>query len=256
MILETVKTLARKNKTKIGIGVIPDKINLMNELKQIVEENQFASLVFFNDSPDLIQSLQDGEVDGIVRGNLPSNTFLKEIKKAFDLDTCYRLALLESSNNQEFFFAPVGIDEARDVKEKKTFITLGIKLMKELGMSPKIGILSGGRTDDIGRDPSVDKSIEEANKILQWMEREYANIGKNYNILIENAINEKVNMILAPNGMSGNLIYRTLIHLGSGKSHGAPYLNVDKPVIDTSRVAPLNEYISAVSFASALKNKS
>ena len=49
-------------------------------------------------------------------------------------------------------------------------------------------------------------------------------------------------MILTPEGIAGNLIYRTLIHLGLGKSYGALYLShfnqYHKIIIDTSQVAP------------------
>ena len=67
-----------------------------------------------------------------------------------------------------------------------------------------------------------------------------------HQILIEQAIADRANVIIAPEGIAGNLIYRTLIHLGAGRSYGAVYLlfynNHDrKIIIDCSRVAPLFE---------------
>jgi len=73
-------------------------------------------------------------------------------------------------------------------------------------------------------------------------------------ILIENSIKNGANLILAPNGISGNLIYRTLIHLGKGKSYGAYYLNAKYPIIDTSRVAPENELNGAFYMASSISS--
>ncbi len=250
MIMEVIKKKAQRNCGKIGIGVTPDGIKIMEKVKQAVEEKKYAKLFFYENYEELIKDLGSSKLDGIVRGQLSSSKFLKSLKITFKISQCFRLALLETYQNHEFFFAPVGIDEATDLAEKREFIKLAIRLLDQLDINPKIGILSGGRRDDIGRDPIVDKTIDEADKII---EQENNNSIMNYNILIEDAIKDKTNVIIAPNGMSGNLIYRTLIHLGNGKSHGAPYLNIKKPVIDTSRVAPLNEYLSAVCFASAMK---
>ena len=250
MIMDVIRRKAKKNNARIGIGVDPTRIKIMQDVKEVVEENKYAKLFFYENNELLIQDLKIEKLDGIVRGHLSSSKFLKSVKETFNAPQCYRLALLETANNHEFFFAPVGIDEATNLAEKREFIKLSIKLLNQLNLNPKIGILSGGRRDDLGRDPVVDKTIEEADNLIEQENNKYV---INYNILIENAINDKVNVILAPNGMSGNLIYRTLIHLGNGKSHGAPYLNIKKPIIDTSRVAPLNEYLSAICFASALK---
>ncbi len=59
--------------------------------------------------------------------------------------------------------------------------------------------------------------------------------------MIEKAIENKSNLILAPNGISGNLIYRTLVHLGGGKAYGAIYMGIDYNIIDTSRVGDFSE---------------
>ena len=253
MILPVIKNKAKKNLGKIGIGVDSNRIEIMNKVKKIVEEKNYAKVEFIEDEKKLIRGLKDNIFDGIVRGQLPSSTFLKCLKKEFNIESCYRLALLETSRNHQFFFAPVGIDEALNFEQKKQFILRGIELLIRIGVPPKIGILSGGRIDDLGRDPIVDNTIRDAKKLIEWAVPKVYPHAKNYNILIEDAIKNESNLILAPTGMSGNLIYRTLIHLGSGKSHGAPYLNLPKPVIDTSRVAPEFEYISAICFASGLK---
>lgn len=174
------------------------------------------------------------------------------LKKYFNKDVLYRLALLETANAHQFFFAPVGIDECKNLEEKLFFVREGSLLLEKLEIEPKIAILSGGREEDRERDENIAKSIDEANEVVNEAE----NLGifnvKNYNILIEEAIQDKSNLIIGPEGIAGNLIYRTLIHLGAGKSHGAVYLGLDNPVIDTSRVGPDIEYFSAIVLASAL----
>jgi predicted methyltransferase MtxX (methanogen marker protein 4) len=71
-------------------------------------------------------------------------------------------------------------------------------------------------------------------------------------ILIENAIDNNVNLIIAPDGISGNLIYRTLVHLGAGKAYGAIYMGLNKILVDTSRVGNLNEIYGALLLAYSL----
>jgi len=62
----------------------------------------------------------------------------------------------------------------------------------------------------------------------------------------------KSNLIIAPDGISGNLIYRTLVHLGGGKAYGAIYMGIDKTIIDTSRVGNHSEFYGALVLALAL----
>ena len=81
---------------------------------------------------------------------------------------------------------------------------------------------------------------------------------KHYQILIEQAISDDANLILAPEGIAGNLIYRTLVHLGNGRSYGALYLksyNRNKIIIDCSRVAPKFEIEGAFYFALGIQSE-
>ena len=61
-----------------------------------------------------------------------------------------------------------------------------------------------------------------------------------------NYARKKSNLIIAPNGVSGNLIYRTLVHLGGGKAYGAIYMGLNYPIIDTSRVGKISEIEGAL----------
>jgi putative methanogen marker protein 4 len=228
----------------VGSGQTFDEIGAIDtSLESIVSDNPEGDLV----------KLLDGQVNAIVRGSLSANKVLETVKTRFKLSYTARLALLQSSSNDLFFFAPVGIDEARNVKEKLFFIKEGTKMIQSLGYTPKVAVLSGGRKGDMGRDKEVDRTIREAESLLKEARKESANLDiKHYEILIEDALAEKANLIIAPDGISGNLIYRTLIHLGGGSSYGAPFLGLPKPMIDTSRAAPVGEYVGAIAFASAL----
>jgi putative methanogen marker protein 4 len=201
---------------------------------------------------DLVKLL-DGEANAIVRGSLGASKLLPRIKSKFGLTFLSRLALLETASKQRFFFAPVGIDEGKTVREKLFLVTEGVKLIQSLGHKPRVAILSGGRMGDVGRDRKVDASIKEAETVVEAAKEESSTLEiKHYEILIEDAMADRANLIIAPDGISGNLIYRMLIHIGGGTSYGAPYLGLLKPIIDTSRVGPVNEYVGAIAFASAL----
>jgi predicted methyltransferase MtxX (methanogen marker protein 4) len=160
---------------------------------------------------------------------------------------------LETYDGFQFFYAPVGIDECNSKLYKIDFIPHAIKIFDLLKIEPKISILSGGRIGDKGRDSSVDNSINDAEDIVKFFHEHQPNLKISHDeILIEKAILNKSNLIIAPNGISGNLIYRTLVHLGGGKAYGAIYLDLEKPIIDTSRVGSETEISGALILALAL----
>jgi predicted methyltransferase MtxX (methanogen marker protein 4) len=171
-----------------------------------------------------------------IRGSLSSSAFLKFLLNLslfirtdiYESMKISRIALMETFNQHQFFFAPVGIDEAANFERKKSLILQSGELMEMLAIKPNIVVLSGGRNSDLGRDKDVDKTIKEAELLVDFFKKEGP---KNYlvsygQILIEKAVENKANFILAPDGISGNLIYRTLVHLGQGKAYGALYANI------------------------------
>jgi predicted methyltransferase MtxX (methanogen marker protein 4) len=94
----------------------------------------------------------------------------------------------------------------------------------------------------------VDRSLEEADEVVARVSSSGVE-AKHYQILIEEAAQD-CNMIIAPDGISGNLIFRTLHFLGDGKALGAVVLNIDRVFVDTSRAK--SSYIDSIAMASAL----
>ena len=275
------KVLNRKTKIGIGLGKSKDQ-NLkiisaiknfqnehdtimylfisdenFNEISQNIELDKIETIIHFvkSDIPEneILKYLKDDLIDAAIRGSLSSNRFLENIKNHFRITKVNRLALLETFNGYQFFFAPVGIDEYRDYQSKIDFIESALKFFHFIGIQPKISILSGGRKGDRGRDNIVDKSLEVAEKIVTFFKNKDSTIQIfNDEILIEKAIENQSNLIFAPDGISGNLIYRTLVHLGGGKAHGAIYLGLEKIIIDTSRAGNVSEIIGAILIALSL----
>jgi len=196
----------------------------------------------------LVAMLARGEVDGCVRGNLSAGRTLGGLKKVFGLEKLYRAALLETPSGGEFLLAPVGIDEGVSLAERLEFIRLGTGLLADFGVRARLAVLSGGRLEDVGRDPGVDRSLAEADFLVNRA-RERGIPAIHPGILIEEAV-KNANFILAPDGVNGNLIFRTLTLVGGGKGHGAPLLNQQIVFVDTSRAK--SDYTTAIMLAAAL----
>ncbi|MHA1251129.1 MAG: methanogenesis marker protein Mmp4/MtxX [Candidatus Helarchaeota archaeon] len=273
--MEKIKSIGLDAKSTIAFGVSINE-NYLDRIKSAVDyyiKYEFINIVLvcrdileiepemFNKKVKIIKTnnpstkaldlLIEKKVDGIVRGTISSSKFLKTVKEKLNIKKISRIAILEDISGREFFFAPVGIDEGRTSKEKIFFIDQGSKILKDIGIEPSIAVLSGGRMTDISRAKFIRKSIKSAIKAVKTLKKMgYTNIFHS-EILIEEAIKES-NFIMAPDGISGNLIYRTLVHLGGGFSHGAiyiePYLK-GFVIIDTSRVGPINEYIGSIMLA-------
>jgi len=282
-IFEIFISLAKTKQANIGIGLGQSKdqnIRIVNACLSFLKDYNSKIFIFGNQNAinellhnelynekltniELIKSkepeqeilnfLSNTMIDAVVRGSLSSSKFLRILKTKLNLSEVNRIALLETSNGYQFFYGPVGIDECNDVKSKIAFVNKAIKELQSLNIVPKISILSGGRYSDIGRDPQVDKTINIANEVVDYLKQQNPNLDINHDeILIENAISNKSNIIIAPEGVSGNLIYRTLVHLGNGKAYGAIYMDLEKPIIDTSRVGNLSELKGALILALAL----
>ncbi|MHA1496513.1 MAG: methanogenesis marker protein Mmp4/MtxX [Promethearchaeota archaeon] len=253
-IISAIKNFQMEHNTIIYLFISDENFN---KISQNIELDKFKTIIHLikSDSPEneILKYLKNGLIDAAIRGSLSSNRFLENIKNLFKIKKVNRLALLETFNGYQFFFAPVGIDEYSDYQSKVDFIESALKFFHFIGIQPKISILSGGRKGDMGRDYIVDKSLEVAEKIVAFFKNKDSTIQVfNDEILIEKAIENQSNLIFAPDGISGNLIYRTLVHLGGGKAHGAIYLGLEKIIIDTSRTGNVSEIIGAIIIALSL----
>jgi putative methanogen marker protein 4 len=206
-----------------------------------------APAVTYQVSPEpaekMIADLADGKIAAAVRGTLPANQTLSLLKRACGVESLLRAALLETHDGQKFLLAPVGVDEGWTVDQRIELANRARMLAAKCGLKTRVGILSGGRLGDTGRHPEVDRSLADAELVARMTG------GEHYQILIEEAIRD-CGVIIAPDGISGNLIFRTLVFLGSGRGHGAPVLNISRIFIDTSRATP--DYANALRLAESL----
>ena len=203
----------------------------------------------FSDTPEkaLVQALYAGEIDAAIRGSLPSAGTLAALKGVAGVSRLERIAFLETADGIRFLLAPVGVDEGWTVAEKISFISRARRMAPAFGVSDRVAVLSGGRLGDVGRHPVVDKTIADAEEVAACTGSDHTEI------LIESAVRTH-GIIIAPDGISGNLIFRTLCLLGGGSAHGAPVANIDRIFVDTSRAS--SDYSNSVFIANSLfKNK-
>ena len=282
-IVQKFSVMAKGKKARIGIGLGNSKVHNLKildacaaflqkftskiytfgnnaSINQIQNENlptHKSDIVLIesgNPEQKIFEFLKDNTINSIIRGALSSNNFLLNFKLYFYTKKINRLALLETVEGHQFFYGPVGIDECNNVENKIEFLHFAIKKFGLLGITPIISILSGGRRADIGRDINVDESIRNGDRVVIIMKKQFPDLKISHDeILIEKSIENKSNLIIAPDGISGNLIYRTLVHLGGGKAYGAIY-NTKEAIIDTSRVARSSEILGALMLALALSN--
>ncbi|MGF3496775.1 MAG: methanogenesis marker protein Mmp4/MtxX [Methanolinea tarda] len=191
----------------------------------------------------LVGDLYAGKIDAAVRGTLPSGVTLRVLREAAGVDHLERAALLEDGKGRRFLLAPVGIDEGWTVVDRVAIARRTKDLAGILGLEGGVAILSGGRLSDAGRHPRVDESLAQAELVARLTGFPH------FEILIEDAA-EECSVIIAPDGISGNLVFRTLALLGCGQGHGAPVLNIDRIFIDTSRASP--SYANAIRLAEFL----
>jgi putative methanogen marker protein 4 len=276
-LMDLISSKGKRNNPTIGIGLGSDSQQnslIVNAVSQFLEHEKATIYLFSDESginklkigsidinlietenteKEIFNFLESTQIESVIRGSLSSNKFISEIKDRFNTEKLNRLALLETVDGFQFFFAPVGIDECSNLKDKQLFIEKAIKFLASLGLEPIISVLSGGREGDKGRDKMVDATLDEGHKLIKYFNHNYPKIKIFHDeILIENAIARKSHLIIAPNGISGNLIYRTLVHLGGGKAHGAIYLGLKNLIIDTSRVGDVSEIEGALKIAKAL----
>jgi len=234
-----------------------NSIDHISNNKLFNKNEEFITLIE-SDEPtfEILKYLKTNQISSVVRGNLGSTDFLLGLQSILNIVVINRLALLETFKGYQFFFGPVGIDECIDFKSKILFVNKAVNEIKALNLVPRVNILSGGRIGDVGRNPKVDSSIEEAQKVVDHFRDKNSSLKIEHSeILIENAIAEKTNLIIAPEGITGNLIYRTLVHLGGGKAYGAIYMDIDHAIVDTSRVGDISEIRGAIILAQSLSSR-
>jgi putative methanogen marker protein 4 len=196
----------------------------------------------------LIELLMSGKVDAAIRGSLSASLIMSKLKKIYP--ELYRASYIEF-NAKKFLLAPVGIDEGETLAQKFQIAVLGSQFLQAEGVKPYIAVLSSGRPNDKGRNKRVDESMEAGENLTSMIRQRSIDV-KHYYALIEDAIRDEANFIIAPDGIIGNAIFRTLVLVAGAESNGAVTLGMKEIYIDTSRSQDVDGYKRALKFANQL----
>ncbi|MEJ5292130.1 MAG: methanogenesis marker protein Mmp4/MtxX [Candidatus Methanosuratincola sp.] len=197
---------------------------------------------------ELAHLLKEGVVDSAVRGNLSSRKVVPELRDTFGCKNLCRASLLEIDGNL-VMLAPVGIDEGETQGDLLEAVNGCRRLASRLGISLKVAVISGGRLEDRGRTPRVDKMLDESELLVGELKSKGIE-AVNFGVEIERAVDEGFTLILAPDGIFGNLMFRSLVLVGKVQSYGACATALPKTFIDTSRSK--TSYLLPLILASAL----
>ncbi|HEY9245597.1 MAG TPA: methyltransferase, partial [Candidatus Methanoperedens sp.] len=173
--LSSIRKKAENNRARIGLGIGNITEGLIDSIKdagayarvvpvgteELIRSTGLEFISSAEPSRTLVEMLLRGEIDGAVRGTLSATKTLSFLKQSTGKIKLCRIALLETADGIPFFLAPVGIDEGSSVADKIVLIKQGVKYIEKLGIDVKVGILSGGRFEDKGRDETVDRTLKE-----------------------------------------------------------------------------------------------
>ena len=228
---------------KVGIGCNGTSAKVKDSVRGIE-----GYAIVYTDPEKLVDDLVSGKIDAAVRGDMSSSVLLPLLKKKMNVSELERVVLLEPVGGKLVIAAPVGIDEGWTVEQKYGLAVRSVELMKRIGMGTRIAVMSGGRKDDTGRHEVVDRTINDALELVDRLNSEGYD-AYHAEILIEDAVKD-ADLIIAPDGISGNLIFRTMHLIGGASALGAPVINIDKVFVDTSRAK--KDYKDSIALAMRL----
>lgn len=230
----------------VGIGAGCDRDAVVRSAEPFGE-----NAVVYDDPEALVSDLASGRIDAAVRGNMSSSVLLPKLKEALGLTELERVVILEPQGGRMFCLAPVGIDEGWTLDQKHRLVIGSLSLLKRLGMGSKVAVMSGGRKDDGGRNGVVDDTLKQAIELTKMLNGEGIE-AYDAQILIEDAVKE-ADLVIAPDGVSGNLIFRTMHFIGGAHALGAPVINTDRVFVDTSRAK--SDYRDSIALAMKLTER-
>ncbi len=215
----------------------------------MAEESGLGPVTVLRDPASLVEALFESRVDAAVRGTLPSSGTMPALREASGSTSAMRVALMDPVDGNPFLLTPVGIDEGRDMAERWELLKGAAHLAASLGEEPKVAVMSMGRPEDAHRGDAIALSHRECESLRSAAEAEGIDATCT-GIQLERAVKGH-NVVLAPDGVTGNLVFRSL-HLVAGvESWGAVAVGVLPMVfVDTSREK--RDYMGAIRLARSL----
>ena len=229
----------------IAIGVGENK-DILESCDIFKKQKQDVNLKLIENDELLAKSILDKNINATIRGSLAASNVLKQLKEKYPKIS---RATYINGKGHEFLISPVGIDEGNTIEEKLKIAIYCIDFLKKFNKTPKIATLSYARPGDYGRSKEINKSLDDTGKLTKLIEKQTNQKVENSCVLIDQAIKNKCNILIAPNGSVGNTIFRTLVLLNSWPSFGAITFGIDDIYIDTSRDQNTQGYLRSLELA-------
>lgn len=195
-----------------------------------------------------IDLLKEGAVDAAIRGNLGSKMLIPLLRSEFKSKNLCRVTVLDVGGKL-IMLAPVGIEEGDYQRDLIQIAKYCKQLAAKLTIPYKIAVLSGGRLEDKERSKKVDRMLSESALLTNVLKKKGMD-AQNFGIELERAVEGNATLLLAPNGIIGNIIFRSLVLVANIESFGALATALPKVYVDTSRAKA--SYLLPIIFASAL----
>ncbi|MFH1207174.1 MAG: hypothetical protein V1668_01035 [Patescibacteria group bacterium] len=244
---------AKRQKRKIAITIkrpIPETIDSLRRALEFADLTVIGARVDgFNNivEPDedkasgvLIKLLKDGEVDGIVRGQVKDSFTLDEFHRQFGRDPLPSNRKVAASVLHKapytFCATTVSIYQGLTLEDKIYEVERTIRYMREdIGLEPKIGIMSSLRpTSKVGKYPSLD-SVASINTQLAEYLRKNGYDTMEYYFEYETAVWNGSNLIVPSMGLVGNAWLKALLYLGGWELLTCQYLDLGVVYEDGTR---------------------
>ncbi len=244
---------AKKQKRKIAIAIkrpIPETVDSLKRASEYADLTVIGAPVDgFNNivEPDedkasgvLIKLLKDGEVDGIVRGQVKDSYTLDEFHRQFGKEPLPSNRKIAASilHKPPYTFCATtsSIYQGLTIEDKIYEVERTIRWMREeIGLEPKIGIMSSLRpTSHIGMYPSLD-AVAAVNKQLADYLRGKGYDTTEYYFEYETAVWNGSNLIVPSMGLVGNAWFKALLYLGGWELLTCQYLDLGVVYEDGTR---------------------
>jgi len=223
-IVKLILERAKKEKRKIGIGILQN--NLGSAEKFYPKASDYANIIPKSSYNELLKSLEDGEIEGIVRGQLDSSYILfHELSHRYKFKKDYRVSIIRDVTGRCFFFGPTGVRWNYDIDTKMEYIIRVVNHMNFFGFYEdiKIALLLPMHRNDLKYllniqnelDPCSLEQLESFGKACadtDILERNLKKAGYNVEIFdnrLEIAL-KYADFIVPFNGVIGNAISRAL----------------------------------------------
>jgi len=215
---------------------------------RMARETGMQGIVLVDTAEALVEALAEARVDAAVRGTLPAEEVLHYLRGATKARSPGRAALIDMGGARSLLLSPVGIDEGRTIAQRWRLLEASARMVAALGDVPRVAVMSKGRPDDAGRGADIARSIRECEELVRHAGRARIDATATH-ILVERAVGE-CNVLVAPDGVTGNIMFRLLHYVGGHDAWGALALHLLPLVyVDTSR--DKSDFLGAVKWGRA-----